>query len=274
MKENNKIIEWVETLPKLGKTTFTKQEVITQFPDMAGYNIQNTLYRLSKKKKIQSVWRDFYAVILPEYGINSIVPPMAYIDKLMRHLGKEYYVGLLSAAALQGASHQAAMEFFVITDSECLRDKQKNGTKINFVTKKRIPQQLISQITTNSGYVNISYPELTAFDLIIYEKNVGGIDRVATVLSELAESLDFDKLTDDFLQSISISVIQRMGYLLDLLEYTELSDQLLEKIEKAKIQIKKKYPLSVLSEKRDFADFEENDKWKIIINEQIDIDNL
>ncbi|MDR2823763.1 MAG: type IV toxin-antitoxin system AbiEi family antitoxin [Prevotellaceae bacterium] len=267
------ISHWVDDLPKLGKTTFTRQEIVAQFTDMASYNIQNTLYRLSKKKKIQSVWRDFYAVILPEYGLQGIIPPMAYIDKLMKFLGKEYYVGLLSAAALQGASHQVAMEFFVITNSECLRDKQKNNIKINFVTKKHIPQQLVSQITVNSGYVNVSCPEMTAFDLLIYEKNVGGINRVATVLSELAENLDFDNIPEEFLKSIGISIIQRMGYLLDLLEHEDLSDQLMKKSQKAGITFRK-YPLSALSEKRNFADFEINDKWKIIINKQIETDDL
>jgi predicted transcriptional regulator of viral defense system len=267
------ISQWVEDLPKLGKTTFTRQEVVAQFPDSASYNIQNTLYRLSKKKKIQSVWRDFYAVILPEYGLQGIIPPMAYIDKLMKYLGKEYYVGLLSAAALQGASHQAAMEFFVITNSEYLRDKQKNNIKINFVTKKHIPQQLVSQITVNSGYVNVSCPEMTAFDLLIYEKNISGINRVATVLSELAESLDFDKITEEFLLSISKSIIQRMGYLLDLLEFNNLSDRLFEKAQNAGIKFKN-YPLSALSEIRNFSDFEVNTKWKIIINEQIEPDDL
>jgi predicted transcriptional regulator of viral defense system len=264
---------WVDSLPKLGKTTFTRQDVVEQFPDRVRYNIQNTLYRLSKKKKIKSVWRDFYAVILPEYGLQGIIPPMAYIDKLMKFLGKDYYVGLLSAAALQGASHQAAMDFFVITNSECLRDKHKNGTKINFVTKKHIPQQFVSQITVNSGYVNVSSPEMTAFDLLIYEKNIGGINRVATVLSELAENLDFDKITEDFLKSISISIIQRMGYLLDLLEFESLSNKLLNKSQKAGITFRK-YPLSVLSEKCKFADYEVNEKWKIIINEQIETDDI
>jgi predicted transcriptional regulator of viral defense system len=273
MEKYHKIEHWIADLPKLGKTTFTKQEVVAQFPDMASYNIQNTLYRLSKKKKIQSVWRDFYAVILTEYGLHGIIPPMAYIDKLMRFLGKEYYVALLSAAALQGASHQAAMEFFVITNSKNFRDKQKNDIKINFATKKHIPQQLISQITVNSGYVNVSCPEMTAFDLIIYEKNVGGINRVSTILSELAENLNFDKITEIFLKSISISIIQRMGYLLDLLKFTDLSRKLLEKTQKANI-VFRKYPLSVLSEKQNFADFEVNDKWKIIINEQIEIDDI
>ena len=273
MIEYSKIGQWVEDLPKLGKSVFTKQEVVNQFPNVAKDNIRNALNRLSKKKKIQSVWRDFYAVVLPEYGLKGVVPPMAYINQLMNFLGKEYYVALLNAAALQGASHQASMEFFVITNSRILRDKQKDDIKINFVTKKNIPTQYLTQVMVNSGYVNVSCPELTAFDLIIYEKNIGGINRVATVLSELAERLNFDKISEDFLKSLNVAVIQRMGYLIDLLEFNELSDKLLQKSKNAGIKFRN-YPLSVLSEKKNRVDFKINNKWKIIINEEIDIDDL
>ena len=64
----------------------------------------------------------------------------------MKFLGKEYYVALLSAATLQGAAHQQPMEFFVITNSRILRDKQKDDVKINFVTKKNIPIKYLTQV--------------------------------------------------------------------------------------------------------------------------------
>jgi predicted transcriptional regulator of viral defense system len=271
--EYNKIGDWVEDLPKRGKSVFSKQEVEKQFLVLSHYSIRNSLNRLAKKRKIQSVWRNFYAVILPEYGLKGVVPPMEYIDQLMRFLGKDYYVSLLSAAALQGAAHQAPMEFFVITNSGILRDKQKDGIKINFVTKKNIPTQYITQVTVNSGYVNVSCPELTAFDLIIYEKNVGGINRVATVLSELSETLNFENISIEFLKSLNVAIIQRLGYLFDLLEFKELANVLFQKSEEANIKFRK-YPLSVLSEKKNYADYQINDKWKIIINEEIDIDEL
>jgi len=273
MKEYNKIGQWVEDLPKRGKSVFTKQEVEKQFPALSYYSVRNALSRLAKKKKIQSVWRDFYTVILPEYGLKGVAPPIEYINQLMKFLGNDYYIALLSAAALQGAAHQAPMEFFVITNSRILRDKQKGDIKINFVTKKNIPAQYITQIIVSSGYVNISCPELTAFDLVIYEKNVGGINRVATILSELAETLNFDNISVEFLKSLNVAIIQRLGYLLDLLEFEELANALFQKSKEANIQFRK-YPLSVLSEKKNYADFQINNKWKIIINEEIDIDEL
>ena len=273
MEKYNRIGQWVEDLPKRGKSVFSKQEVKNQFPALSYYSIRNSLNRLAKKRKIQSVWRDFYAVILPEYGLKGIVPPIEYIDQLMKFLNKDYYISLLSAAALQGAAHQAPMEFFVITNSRILRDKQKDDVKINFVTKKNIPTRYATQVMVNSGYVNVSCPELTAFDLIIYEKNVGGINRVATVLSELAETLIFENISIDFLKSLNVAVIQRLGYLLDLLEFEELANVLFQKSKEADIKFRK-YPLSILSEKKNYFDFQLDDKWKIMINERIDIDEL
>jgi len=273
MEEYNKIGQWIEDLPKRGKSVFTKQEVEKQFPALSYYSIRNSLNRLAKKKKIQSVWRDFYAVILPEYGLKGVAPPIEYINQLMKFLGNDYYIALLSAAALQGAAHQAPMEFFVITNSRILRDKQKGDVKINFVTKKNIPTQYITQVMVNSGYVNVSSPELTAFDLMIYEKNIGGINRAATILSELAETLNFSTINIEFLKSLNVAIIQRLGYLLDLLEFEELANVLFQKSKEADIKFRK-YPLSVLSEKKNYADFQINDKWKIIVNEEIDIDEL
>jgi len=273
MEEYNKIGDWVEDLPKRGKSVFSKREIEKKFPTLSHYSVRNSLNRLAKKKKIQSVWRDFYAVILPEYGLKGIAPPIEYIDQLMKFLDKDYYIALLSAAALQGAAHQAPMEFFVITNSRILRDKQKDDVKINFVTKKNIPTPCIMQVMVSSGYVNVSCPELTAFDLIIYEKNVGGINRVATVLSELAETLNFENICIEFLKSLNVAIIQRLGYMLDLLEFEELANALFQKSKNADIKFRK-YPLSVLSEKKNYSDFQLDVKWKIIINEEIDADEL
>jgi len=51
MEEYNKIGQWVEDLPKRGKTVFSKQEVENQFPAMSYFSIRNALNRLSKKEK-------------------------------------------------------------------------------------------------------------------------------------------------------------------------------------------------------------------------------
>ena len=62
---------------------------------------------------------------------------------------------------------------------------------MKFIIKKNIPTSFLIQKKTKSGYVLVSSPELTAMDLILYDKEIGGINRAATVLNELAEELNF-----------------------------------------------------------------------------------
>lgn len=136
MEKNDKIRKWVDDLPKMGKNNFTQEEVIKEFPSMNLSNIRNALYRLSKKGTIQSVWHGFYVIVSPEYGFKGVVPPTEYIDQLMKYLDKEYYVGLLNAAAFQGAAHQQPQTFSIVVNTDNLRGKIKKGVKINFVAKK------------------------------------------------------------------------------------------------------------------------------------------
>ncbi|KAA6346325.1 hypothetical protein EZS27_006154 [termite gut metagenome] len=273
MEQYSKVRYWIEDLPKRGKIVFSQQEVENQFPELSLDNIRNSLYRLVAKGKIQSVWHGFFVIVPVEYGLKGIVPPIEYIDQLMRYLGKGYYIALLSAAALQGASHQQPQEFTVISNSDNLRDKKKKDVKINFITKKNIPTQYLTNLMTNSGYVNVSIPELTCFDLIIYAKNAGGINRVSTILNELAESINLEKLDMNFFKLFNSSAIQRLGYLLDLLGFEDLANTLEQKTKQAGIKFRK-CSLSVVSKNTNLSDYKINNKWKIIINEEIEIDEL
>ena len=273
MIEYNSIRDWIEDLPKRGKITFSKEEVELQFPSLTNRNIQNTLNRLVVKKKLQSVWRGFWVVVPVEYGLKGVVDPIEYIAQLMDFLGQKYYIGLLSAAAIHGAAHQQPMELMLITASNHLREKVKNDVKISFVAKKKIPHQYLQQITVKSGYIPVSNPELTAIDLLLYVKNVGGINRVATVLSELAEVIDFEKISLDFFQNINIADIQRMGYLLETLGFTKIANSLFQKTNEANLKFRK-YPLCIKKQSIGLTGFPVDNKWKIIINEEVETDEL
>ena len=271
MKQYRNIKDWVEDLPKRGKIAFSKEDVALQFPNLTDNNIQISLYRLVLKNKICSVWQGFYAIVLPEYGLRGVVPPMEYIDQLMRFLGKDYYVALLSAAELHGAAHQAPQEFYVMCNTTKLRPKLKNGVKINFIAKKNIPQEHRSKVMTKSGYVDVSNPILTAYDLIYYTKNVGGISRIGTIISELAEKIRFTDVNKEFMQSFPSAITQRLGYIFEELEFDELADKLHRKAEIAGLNFRKT-PLVIETHKENLSNYPVNNRWKIIINEQIEID--
>ena len=63
------------------------------------------LKRLADAGEIFSAARGFYVIIPPEYRAWGAVPAPWFVDPMMAHLGRRYYVGLLSAAELFGAAH-------------------------------------------------------------------------------------------------------------------------------------------------------------------------
>ncbi|MDR1879664.1 MAG: type IV toxin-antitoxin system AbiEi family antitoxin [Tannerellaceae bacterium] len=272
MDRYDKMSRWIEDLPKRGKITFSRDEIDMLFPNMTKQNINNILHRLVLKKKIQSVWRGFFVVIPVEYALRGVVDAVEYIDQLMAHLGQKYYIALLSAAAMHGAAHQQPMVLMLVVESKPLREKSKNDVKITFVTKKEIPSTYLQQIKTRNGYIQVSTPELTAMDLVFYLKKVGGINRVATVLNELAEVIDFKRVENDFFVDFDTVIVQRLGYLLDELGYDEIADVLFEKAKQADLTFRN-FPLSIIKNVDKSTTYQVNKKWGIIINEQIEIDD-
>ena len=267
-EDNYKIRNWVEDLPKKGVITFSIEEVYKLFPSISKRGTANALLRLVNKGKILSVWKGFYVVIPIEYAHKGVVPPIVYINQLMEYLQRQYYIGLLDAAAFYAAAHQRPQVFTVITGLPSVRASEKKGIKMKFITKKNIPTSLLIQKKTKSGYVLVSSPELTAFDLILYEKEIGGINRAATVLNELAEELTFRDMDISIFDNTPVAVVQRLGYLLEELDYSELADDLLHKTKAAGILFRK----SPLKTGKNCEDCEYSAKWKIIINEEIEID--
>lgn len=260
---------WIEDLQKDGRICFSFVEVIEKFPSHSRIVLKNSLTRLTNKKKISSVWKGFYVIVPIEYQSKGIIPETFYIDQLMKFLGRDYYISLLNAAVFYGAAHQQPQEFTVITTPPSLRSKQKKGVKINFNSKTAILEQFTEQRKTPTGYIRISSAELTATDLIQFEKEIGGINRAATVLNELAESCDFSKLTEQFFQYVPIPVIQRLGYLLDeVLGYQTKAADLYLCTKKYNISFRK----TPLKNRKSITNCETNQKWKVIINEQIEID--
>jgi predicted transcriptional regulator of viral defense system len=273
MKEEAMYIEdWINHREQRGKYTFSRQELAARFSHLSEQTIKNELKRIIKKGKIFPVFKGFYSIIPAGYALMGIVPPEFYIDDLMKHLARPYYVSLLNAAAFYGAAHQKPQVFSVITSYPALRNTTKKNTRIIFIsTRKNIPQHWLRPFRGQNGDIQVSKPELTAADLISFQKITGGLNRACTVLYELMEVVKFGKLDKAFFDYVPTSTIQRLGYLLENeLEQAKQADILYSK---AKIYgcVFQKIPLKY---SKPAKDCETDTKWKIIINETIEIDEL
>jgi predicted transcriptional regulator of viral defense system len=264
-----KVRDWIDDLQRRGRITFALKEVYEQFSSRNEAALKNALTRLVSKGRIYSVWQGLYAIIPIEYSSKGIVPPVLYIDDLMKYLDRPYYISLLSAAVFYGAAHQRPQEFCVVTTSGSLRSSKKKDVKINFTNKKEIPAELVVKKKTKTGYVNVSCPELTSTDLVQYEREIGGLNRVATVLNEFVNELNFNQLSELFFEHVPAPVLHRLGYLLDVaLGYGDIAEVLLEKMKEFSCSTRN----TPLKNRKSTVGCITNKKWRIIVNEQIEID--
>lgn len=271
MNKKNSIAKWISYHRICGESSFTIEDLRTDFPDMNPPSISRSISREIKKKNIMSPWKGFYVIVPTEYMLKGIVPQYLYIDKLMAYLKKNYYVSLLNAAQLHGASHQLPMAFFVTIESPALRDKINKRYVTHFVVRNSIPSKFVERRTVSTGWINYSSPELTAVDIITYRHNIGGLDRASTLLAELSENLHFDKLDKDYSEIAPLASFQRLGYILEVvLENKKVADDLYNLVMKSN-EPKRYVPLKSNAGSKGYST---NKRWKIIENFKIEIDDV
>jgi len=260
---NKSLEEFANSVRANGRYTFSLDEA-KEFLGLTDKAVNQALFRLKKKNKIAQIRKSFYAIIPPEYSKQGMLPPYLFIDDLMKWLGKRYYVGLYSAAALHGAAHQQPMEYYVFTEKPALRNIRSSKIKINFSIKKGWLDEDIIQKKTDAGYLAVSNPELTALDLFTYGNL--GLNRVITILEELVEEMKPSVLIKTARSFPFTSTLQRMGYILDKETENEKMAEALKKI----LSTRNIYPVPLL--KGSNKQGELDDQWKIIKNTQIESD--
>ncbi|PLK42180.1 type IV toxin-antitoxin system AbiEi family antitoxin [Emticicia sp. TH156] len=258
--------DFLVNLRSTGKYAFSLAEVRSKFKQ-SDEAIKKALQRLKSKGEIALVRNEFYVIVTPEYRSRGVPPPSFFVSDLMKFLNRKYYVALLNAAAYYGAAHQQPQSFSIITIKPSLRNITKENLKINFIVKKDWSEIDIIKRKVDTGYINISSPELTALDLVYYYEQSGGMNRVATILEELSESIKADRLVETASRYVPITAVQRLGFLFDeVLGLKEFSEPL-----KKYLNTVNHFPV-LLRPQRNKMDMIVGNNWKVVHNIEIEID--
>jgi predicted transcriptional regulator of viral defense system len=229
--------------------------------------------RLQRRKHLLNPRRGFYVIVPPQFASWGAPPPAWYIDALMRHEHQAYYVGLLKAAELHGATHQAVMEFQVVAGKRLPKIHAGRNMIVFYYRKDmRAVATGLEDHKTDTGTMKISTVELTALDLLRYPQAAGGIDNIATVLTDLEPKIDAAKLAA-LSQKAERPVAQRLGYLLDRLGHQERTEPM-----HAALKARGSLTWTELDRKEsrdpDFAPepAERNDRWRVIVRRFPEVD--
>ena len=220
--QRSALSSYVSGLLSSGRTVFTAEEA-EQVLGVGHGAFLDAAERLQRREGLLNPRQGFYVVVPPQYASWGAPPPAWYIDALMRREGQAYYVGLLKAAELHGATHQAVMEFQVVTAKRLPRIRAGRSLIVFYYRKDMEAVTVgIEDRKTDTGTMKMSSAALTALDLLRYPQASGGIDNVATVLSDLAEKIDPVQLAA-LSALVERPVVQRLGFLLEHLGHDALT---------------------------------------------------
>ncbi len=220
---------YVAGLLSTGRTTFTSDEA-EQALGVGHGAFLDAAERLQRRKALFNPRQGFYVVVPPQFASWGAPPPAWYIDTLMYREGPAYYVGLLKAAELHGATHQAVMEFQIVTERRLPRIRAGRSMIVFYFRKDMEAVTMgIEDRKTDTGAMKVSSAALTALDLLRYPQASGGMDNVATVLSDLRRKIDPKQLAA-LSKVVARPVVQRLGYLLDHLGDGELTGPMQESL--------------------------------------------
>lgn len=265
------IREWIRDREISGFPTFSVEEVRLTFPNYSEQVIKNDLFRLSSQGIVSPVYKGFYVIIPPHYASKRMIPPIYYIDQLMKYLNKPYYVSLLNAAEIHGAAHQRPQRFSIMTVFPKSTVSLSKNNALIWVYRKEIPRDFLLSKNSETGVIYYSNAELTAIDTVQYEQYIGGLSRAATILEELTEKLDFSGASNNLFDYTSIATIQRLGYILEeVLEEKEIANVLYEEL----TLYVKRFKYIPLTTHKPKDSVKKNSRWKVNINTIIEIDEI
>jgi predicted transcriptional regulator of viral defense system len=257
------LAEYVDGLQARGQYAFTSDEALHAL-GCSRDAFKLAASRQKSKGRLVPPRRGFHVIVPVEYRSAGGPPADWYIDALMAFHRQPYYVGLLSAAALHGASHQQPQELQVVTSAP-LRPVTTGRVRIRFFQKAGIERVPTEKKKTYTGYMKVSTAEATALDLVRYPHACGGLGNVATVLGELAEKMAPEPLAAA-VQGAESAHVQRLGYLLELVGREALAVPLAAWVAKHGAKTYRLRP------DLPATDAELSRRWRLLINDKVEVD--
>ena len=259
--------DYINDLSRHGKCSFTIQQAQNDLGKSLKA-IYSSIEHLLAKNELASPAKGFYVIVPPEYQVLGCLPAEHFIPYLMEHWQCSYYVGLLTAARYQGASHQAAQVFQVMIEGRSRPKVICGKVTIHFIANRHLSATPIQTLSTAKSLLKVATPEGTAMDLLNFPDQAGGLNHIATILSELQESINPDKLRMLTESKSPFAWKQRLGYLLEAIGASELADVL----KKYLAQQRRVDYIPLMPGLEKSQDISRSSVWKVIENATIESD--
>lgn len=219
--------EVLDSAERAGKLNLRTDDIRRALPHVSEDGLRQALHRQQRRGRLIRLSRgsDHWLIVPLQYAAAGAPPLETWLDRyLTKTLGIPYYVALLSAAEVYGASPYGVMVTQVMV-SERRRPITVGRHEVVFHTRSRIEDMPTRWHETPDGRFKVGTPELTALELVQRETASGGIARVQEVLRVLWPACTPPHLYEALDAFQEVPTAQRLGILLALDDQDALASQ-------------------------------------------------
>lgn len=221
---------FLDAAERSGKLNLRTQDIRAALPGVSPAALHQALHRQQRRGRLVRLSRgsDHWLIVPLQHAAAGSPPLEAWLDRYVsKTLGVPYYVTLLSAAEIYGASPYAVMVMQVMVP-ERRRPITVGRHEVVFHTRARLEDMPTRWHETPDGRFKVGTPELTALELVERVARAGGMARVREVLRELCASCKPEGLTEALNALREVPTAQRLGTLLVLEDQGALASRVAE----------------------------------------------
>lgn len=242
-----KSAQLLSELAEHNKSIFTLDEAVKILKEKRS-SVVKLLHDLARKKWLFRISKGRYIILPLEAGAKPEFTEHEFI--IASHLITPHYISYWSALNYYGFTEQVSKTIFVASTKR-KKEKDLMGLRFRFITISKSKFFGFKKILVNNHPINIAEKEKAIIDCLDFPRNCGGIIEVIKAIDSAKEELDFNKLLDYAKKMNNKAIINRIGYICDLLGI------------KIKLKPSRHYVLldPLIKNRRKY-----NNKWKIIEN--------
>jgi predicted transcriptional regulator of viral defense system len=223
-------------------------------------NAKKTMHSLIQKKWVLPLKRGLYVIVPLDIGVRGADSFILHNFVIGSLLTEPYYIGFWSALNYHGLSDQIPKTTFIAT-TKAKKPLEILNSTYYFVKLEGEKFFDIETIEIEERKINISSPNKTVADCLDHPEHSGGIDEIAKVIYFSHQELNFEKIKEYAFKMGNLTILKRLGYILDKTELLKDHKEIFKDI-----VLSKGYPsLDPISPKRG----KYNTKWGLLINCEI-----
>ena len=189
-----------------------------------GPTLRKLLFDMERNGWIERIERGKYLIHPLDAGLGT---HRTHPFIIARKMVKPYYIGFLSALNHHGVSAQVSRTVFIATTKK-KRSLSFQSQEFRFVVLDKKRFFGFEEEWVGNMKFNISELEKTVVDCLFLPEYGGGLSEV---IKAFGEKMDYEKLCDYAIKMDDVSIVKRLGYILDALAIdTPAKEKLLKNV--------------------------------------------